>query len=137
MLEKLTIYTDGGCKNNPGPAAIGVIIQDGAGTTLETISRHIGMGTNNKAEYQALIAGLERALELKAQEVEIRSDSLLMVEQMNGRYRVKNAELAPLFQKAQELSRRLKKFSIIHIPREQNHHADRMAFKALNGDKDA
>ncbi len=133
MPDKLIIYTDGGCQHNPGPAAIGVVIQDEAGKTLETISRHIGQGTNNQAEYRALIAGLERALELQARAVEVRSDSQLMVEQMSGRYKVKDAALKPLFQKAQDLRWRFGGFSIGYIPRHKNHQADRLAGLALKG----
>ena len=132
MSDKLIIYTDGGCRRNPGPAAIGVVIQDISGTTLATISRYIGPGTNNQAEYRAVIAGLEEACLLKANSVEIRADSQLIVEQLNGRYKVKDASLRPLCQEAQNLGRRFRSFSIRYIPREMNREADRLAGQALD-----
>jgi len=133
MPDKVIIYTDGGCRHNPGPAAIGAVIQDVDRVQLATISSYIGLGTNNQAEYHAVIAGLKKALSLGAAEVEVRSDSQLIVEQLNGRYRVKDAALKPLFQEAQNLSRRFRSFSISYIPREMNREADRLACQALDG----
>jgi len=132
MPDKLIIYTDGGCRHNPGPAAIGVVIQDASGTDVADISEYIGHGTNNQAEYRAVIAGLEKACLLGANSIEMRSDSQLIVEQLNGRYRVKDAILKPLFQEAQNLSRRFRSFSIKYIPREMNREADRLANQALD-----
>ncbi|MCL2150096.1 MAG: ribonuclease HI family protein [Dehalococcoidia bacterium] len=132
MPESVIIYTDGGCRYNPGPAAIGVLVQDTSGTKLAAISRYLGHGTNNQAEYHAVIAGLEKALSLGASRVEVRADSLLIVEQLNGRYKVKNAVLRPLFLKAQNLSQRFQSFSVKHIPREMNNEADRLANQALD-----
>ncbi len=132
MSKQVIIYTDGGCRYNPGPAAIGVVIQDASGIVLAAISDYIGQGTNNQAEYQAVIAGLERAQALGASNVEIRTDSQLISEQMNGRYKVKDAALKPLFQKAQALSRRFQNFKIVHIPREKNREADRLVGMALS-----
>ena len=132
MSGKLIIYTDGGCRHNPGPAAIGVVIQNASGITIDNISRHIGPGTNNQAEYRAVIAGLEKAKALGADSVEIRADSQLIVEQLNGRYKVKEPTLKPLFQQAYDLSRRFKIFRIVHIPREMNREADKLASQALD-----
>jgi len=133
MSKHVVIYTDGGCRYNPGPAAIGVVIQDVQGVKLATISDYIGQGTNNQAEYRALIAGLEKAHALGASSVEIRTDSQLIAEQMRGRYKVKDAALKPLFQKAQILSHRFQSFCINHIPREMNSEADRLVGLALSG----
>jgi len=132
MSDKVIIYTDGGCRHNPGPAAIGVVIQDPSGLQLATISHYIGLGTNNQAEYQAVIAGLKKAQLLGAISVEMRADSQLIVEQLNGRYKVKDTALQPLFQEASALSRRFQSFSIHHIPRNMNREADKLACQALD-----
>ena len=101
---------------------------------LASISRHIGRATNNQAEYKALIAALEKAIELGARQVDIRLDSELVVKQVKGRYRVKNAALRPLYLKVGELLGRLEDFTISSIPREQNAEADRLANRALAKD---
>jgi ribonuclease HI len=129
--NKLTLYTDGCSKHNPGPAAIGVVIKNAAGQTIATMCQTIGEATNNQAEYRAVIAGLEKALDLGANTVEVRSDSQLIVEQLNGRFRVKDAELKPLFQKVQELHWRFAGFHIDYIPRGQNQEADKLANQAF------
>ncbi|UCH43842.1 MAG: ribonuclease HI family protein [Dehalococcoidales bacterium] len=127
----MIINTDGASQGNPGPAAIGVIIRDESNRQLASISRRIGRTTNNQAEYQAIIAALERAIKLGASRVELRSDSELVVKQVNGRYRVKNASLKPLYQKVNQLRNQLVDFRITHVNREQNKEADRLANKAL------
>jgi len=121
------IYTDGGADPNPGPGAIGVVIESTSGEKLATISQGIGMTTNNQAEYRAVIAGLEKALSLGIEEVEVRSDSELMVRQITGRYRVRNAGLKPLYQQVVSLTGKFRNFTITHIPRELNTEADRLA----------
>jgi ribonuclease HI len=131
--SKVTIYTDGAARGNPGPAAIGVIIKDETGNTIATISRRLGPTTNNQAEYRAIVAGLEKTLSLGAQYAAIKSDSELVVKQINGLYKVKNAALRPLYQEAVRLIGSLKGFSISYIPREQNSAADALANKALDG----
>ncbi|MBN2075542.1 MAG: ribonuclease HI family protein [Dehalococcoidales bacterium] len=131
MSKKALIFTDGGAEPNPGPGAIGVVIQNQQGETVATISRAVGRVTNNQAEYMAVIAALEKAASLGYDEVEMRADSELVVRQINGRYRVKNADLKPLYTKATELKNRLKNFSITHIPRNLNKEADRLAGEAL------
>ena len=92
-IERVIIATDGASRGNPGPAAIGATIKDGQGTLIARISRHIGIATNNQAEYQAVIAALNEALRLGARKVDISMDSELVVRQLSGRYRVKNAVL--------------------------------------------
>ncbi len=129
--EKLIINADGASRHNPGPAAIGATIKDERGSLLASISRHIGRATNNQAEYQALIAALEKAIDLGARRIDIRLDSELVVKQVKGRYRVKNAALRPLYLKVGELLSQLEGFTISSIPREQNAEADRLANKAL------
>ncbi len=129
--KRLLIYSDGASQGNPGPAAIGAVIEDGRGKVVSRISRRIGHATNNQAEYAAIIAALEEAVRLGAEEVELRADSELVVKQLNGRYKVKKATLRPLYQKVVRLTGSLKAFSITHVPRTQNREADRLANKAL------
>jgi ribonuclease HI len=130
-LERFIIYTDGASSGNPGPAAIGAVIKDGQGRVVSRISRTIGRATSNQAEYRAIIAALEEAARLGAGAVDIKSDSELVVKQLNGRYRVKKATLRPLYQKVVQLVGSLEAFTITHIPRTQNREADRLAGKAL------
>lgn len=125
------IFSDGGARGNPGPAAIGVVIfQDGK--VIETISQCIGETTNNQAEYQAVIAGLEKAKELKFEDIECFLDSELVVKQLRREYKVKNKDLAPLFVKTYNLSLQFKKISFNHVPREENKAADKLVNQALD-----
>jgi len=130
-IRKAVIHTDGAAEPNPGPAAIGATIKDEQGRLIARISQRIGITTNNQAEYRAIIAALEHAISLGINRVEMRSDSELVVKQINGKYRVKKAALKPLYQKVKQLQRQLKGFSITHIPREQNIEADELANIAL------
>jgi ribonuclease HI len=130
-MMSMVIYTDGVSRGNPGPAAIGAIIKDKQGKLIASISQSIGLTTNNQAEYRAIITALEKALSLGADRVDIRSDSELLVRQINGQYRVKKSTLKPLHQKVRQLLDQLEGFSIRHIPREQNSEADRLANNAL------
>ena len=130
-IKKVLIHTDGVSRGNPGRAAIGVTIKDEQGKLITTISQPIGLTTNNQAEYRAIIAALEKAMELGAGLVSVRSDSELVVRQIKGQYRVKKASLKPLYQKVIQLHSQLEKFDIRHIPREQNSEADRLANNAL------
>jgi ribonuclease HI len=131
MLNKVIIHSDGVSRNNPGPSAIGATIKDERGKLITSISRRIGRATNNQAEYRAIIAALETAIDLGARQVELNSDSQLVVRQINGRYRVKKTSLKPLYQRVEELQGRLGGFIIKHIPRQQNKEADRLANRAL------
>jgi ribonuclease HI len=129
---KIIINADGASRGNPGPAAIGATLKDGVGKLLASVSRRIGRATNNQAEYQAMIAALEQALKLGATEFEAYLDSELVVRQLNGRYRVKNAALKPLYQRAKELQGRFRRSVVHHIPRSKNGEADNLANAALN-----
>jgi ribonuclease HI len=129
--KKLLVYSDGASQGNPGRAAIGAVIKDEKGKVVATVSQAIGYTTNNQAEYRAIIAALEAAVKLGAEEVEVRADSELVVEQLNGRYKIKKASLRPLYQEVVRLTGALKTFSISYIPREHNKEADRLANKAL------
>lgn len=130
-IEKAILYTDGASRGNPGPAAIGAVIKDGQGRVLARISRRIGRTTNNQAEYQAVIAAIEEAVRLGVAGVVIKSDSELVVKQINGRYRVKNPALKPLHQRVRELQSLFQSFVIASIPRHQNAEADRLSKAAL------
>ncbi len=125
------IFTDGASRGNPGPAAIGAVIRDGQGEFVASISQAIGRTTNNQAEYRAVITALERALSLGAGQVDLRSDSELVVRQIKGQYRVKKAALRPLYLDVMQLASRLEGFTITRVPREENTEADRLANLAL------
>ena len=130
-IKRLVIYADGASSGNPGPAAIGATLKDEQGKLIASISQGIGRATNNQAEYRAVIAALEKAVKLGAKQVDINSDSELVVRQINGKYRVKNAALKPLYQQVKQLQSLLESFTITHIPREQNTEADSLANEAL------
>ena len=130
-IRKVVIHSDGVSRSNPGPAAIGATIKDKQGRMLATISRSIGRATNNQAEYRAVIAALEKAIELGAQQVELNLDSELVVRQVTGRYRVKNQTLKPLFAEVQKLLDSFESSKIRHVPRRLNREADRLANSAL------
>lgn len=125
------VYTDGGSRGNPGPAGIGAVITRN-GKSVASISEFLGVTTNNVAEYTALIKALEKSLDCGIEKVEVRTDSELMVRQMKGEYRVKNEGLKPLFQKAQALKNRFASFAIVHVRREYNKEADRLANQAMD-----
>ena len=131
QVKRVVIFTDGAAEPNPGPAAIGAIIKDGQGRVITTICQSIGHATNNHAEYSAIIAALELAIRVGANHVEIRSDSELVVRQINRQYRVKAASLKPLYQRVKRLTSQFEVFTIKHIPREQNTEADNLANMAL------
>ncbi len=130
-MKKLVINTDGASQGNPGPAAIGAVIKDEQGRVIISISQNIGQTTNNQAEYRATIAALEKAIALGAKQVEICSDSELLVRQINGQYRVKKASLKPLYQRVKHLQNQLEGFTITHIPGEENIEAHNLASLAL------
>ncbi|MBI4303314.1 MAG: ribonuclease HI family protein [Chloroflexi bacterium] len=130
-MERLIIYTDGASHGNPGPASIGVAIKDGLGRTVFSLSQPIGRTTNNQAEYRAVIAALEMALKMGATNVELRSDSELIVRQVNNQYRVKEPSLKPRYDRVKQLQRQFHSFNIVYIPREQNEEANRLAAMAL------
>jgi len=131
-MNKVVIYTDGAARGNPGPGAIGVVIKDEAGAVAAKISQRLGVTTNNQAEYQAIIAGLEKAVGLGVKSADVKSDSELVVNQINGRYKIKNTGLRPLYQKVVQLIGQLESFSISYIPRDQNKAADDLANQALD-----
>ncbi len=134
-MKQLSVYTDGGARGNPGPAALGVVIMDESGKVVKEFIRYLGETTNNQAEYKALIAGLEQVGKLsKPAGVALRAflDSELVVKQMKGEYRVKDEDLKPLFAKVQKLSQTFGHIVFTHIRREKNTHADSLVNRALD-----
>ena len=129
---KARLRTDGGARGNPGPAAFAYVLEAEDGTVIAAHGEKIGVATNNVAEYRALLAGLEKAVELAVPELEVLSDSELMVKQMRGEYRVKNEALRELSLEAARLARKLGKVEYRHVVREHNELADRLVNKALD-----
>jgi len=131
-MEKVVIFADGASRGNPGLAAIGATIKNEHGLLIASISKGIGITTNNQAEYRAIIAALEEAIRLGAKQADISLDSQLVVRQISGEYRVKNSALKPLYQQAKQLLSQFESFNIRHITRQQNKEADRLANLALD-----
>jgi probable phosphoglycerate mutase len=130
---KARLSTDGGARGNPGPAAYGYVLEAEDGTVLDARGETIGVATNNVAEYRALIAGLEKAVELGVDELEVVSDSELLVKQMQGEYRVKNEALRDLNDEANSLERKLGRVRYTAVRREHNELADKLVNEALDG----
>ena len=127
--KRLILRADGASLGNPGPAAIGVVIEDEGGQVVIQISKRIGKTTNNRAEYLALIAGLEQAARLGAQELDIRLDSQLIVRQLQGKYQ--SRELSLLYQRAADIMRKFNHFNVIQVPSSDNRVAHALAHRAL------
>jgi ribonuclease HI len=126
------MWVDGGSRGNPGPAAVGYRIEDEAGELLDEAGETIGVATNNEAEYRALIAAFDRAAELGARDVEVRSDSELLMRQMTGRYKVKSPHLRELWQEAQRAAGRFERVRYVEVRRTENTEADRQVNLALD-----
>ena len=126
------LFTDGGARGNPGPAAYGFVLEAEDGTVLAAEGQSIGVATNNVAEYSGLVAGLRKALELLVPDVEVVSDSELLVKQMRGEYRVKNDALRALFVEASTLARDVQSVEYRHVKRAHNELADRLVNEALD-----
>jgi ribonuclease HI len=131
-LKVLRLYTDGAARGNPGPAGLGVVIEDDQGMRLRGLCRYLGKATNNQAEYYALIEGLQAVRDWNPDRLEIYLDSQLVVEQVNGRYRVKNQDLKPLYQRARELIDSFPEVVIRHVERAKNKGADALANRAID-----
>jgi len=130
--KPLTLWTDGACRGNPGPAGVGAVIEaDGTGEQIE-LCAYIGETTNNVAEYRALLLALEEAEKLSPGSITVRSDSELLVRQLNGEYKVKSAHLKPLFLDAVRRLRRFPSARILHVGREENAKADLLANRAID-----
>ena len=129
---KARLCTDGGARGNPGPAAYGFVLEAEDGSVLAARGEAFGVATNNVAEYRALIAGLEEAVELAVSDLEVVSDSELMVKQMRGEYRIKNAALRELAAEAGRLARKLPEVRYRHVRRHENELADSLVNQALD-----
>ncbi|RLF48918.1 MAG: ribonuclease H [Thermoplasmata archaeon] len=132
MSKELIIYIDGASRGNPGEAGAGVVIVNRHLWLISAKGYYLGEMTNNQAEYHALLKGLEEAKQMGAKEVFVRSDSELLVKQMNGEYRVKNKDLRVLFEKARQIAQAFDICKFEYIPREHNTEADRLANRAIN-----
>lgn len=131
-MTKATLYADGGARGNPGPAGSGAVLLDEHGTVIAELRRSLGHATNNVAEYTGLIIGLEEALRRGIDELDVRMDSLLVVQQMNGRWKIKHPGLTPLALRAGELLARFPKRTVQHVPRELNGLADAQVNRAID-----
>lgn len=130
--EAVVVHCDGGARGNPGPAGIGATIAIPRGETIEEISEPIGVATNNVAEYAAVLEALRRARALGARRVDLRTDSKLLVEQLNGNYRVKSPGLRRLYEEVRAEVRALEEVRFTHVPRERNRRADRLVNDAID-----
>ena len=131
-MKRARLFTDGGARGNPGPAAAAYVLEAADGTILDARGERIGDATNNVAEYRALVTGLAKAVELGVEELEVVSDSELLVKQMTGEYRVKNRALVALSLEAAELARRLGRVTYRAVRRAENTVADRLVNDALD-----
>jgi ribonuclease HI len=132
-VSRVTVNVDGGARGNPGPAAIGVVLRDGHGQVLEEVGEKIGEATNNVAEYRALLRGIELAKAHDADDLELIGDSELVVRQVEGRYKVKNAGMKQLYGEVVRALRDFDAWSIRHVRRKENADADRLVNEALDG----
>ena len=131
-MKTLRLYTDGAARGNPGPAGLGVVIEDDQGMRLRGLCRYIGVATNNRAEYLALLEGLRAVRDWKPDHLEVYLDSNLVVEQVNGRWKIKHVDLQPLARQVQELLREFPSVTVAHVRREKNMGADALANKAID-----
>jgi ribonuclease HI len=132
-VSRIIVNVDGGARGNPGPAAIGIVLRDGEGEVLEKVGEKIGEATNNIAEYRALLRGVELAAAHGASELELIGDSELVVRQVEGRYKVKNAGMKELYDEVKQALRGFDSWSIRHVRRAENADADRLVNEALDG----
>jgi ribonuclease HI len=136
-LDEIVIYSDGGARGNPGPAGIGAVVLDPSTDPprrLATVSATIGIATNNVAEYRALIEGLRAAAPYRARRVRVRADSLLVINQLRGEWKIKHADLRPLYEEARELLRGYDDVDLAHVRRELNTDADALVNAALDAE---
>lgn len=131
-MSRITVNVDGGARGNPGPAAIGVVVRDGGGEVLEEHGERIGRATNNVAEYRALLRGIELAARHGATELELVGDSELIVRQVEGRYKVKDATMRELHAEVKRALQPFETWSIRHVRREHNAEADRLVNQVLD-----
>lgn len=131
-MSEIIIYSDGAARGNPGPAGAGAVLTSKTGKVLAEVSKYLGEMTNNQAEYRALLLALEEAQRHGATRLAIYADSELMVKQIRGEYKMKNAGLKPLHQEIMQHLRKIGPYTIEHVPREKNSHADDLANRAID-----
>lgn len=131
-MKVLRLFTDGAARGNPGPAGLGMVLEDDQGLRLWGGHRYVGSATNNRAEYLALIDGLRKAAEWRPDRLEVYMDSQLVVEQVAGRYKVRDPGLQPLHRQVQDLLQAFPRVSVSHVPRERNRGADALANRAID-----
>jgi ribonuclease HI len=132
LADEWLLMVDGAARGNPGDAGCGAVILDSNGTVVKELSCYLGHTTNNVAEYEGLLMGLEALVRLGKKRIRVQSDSQLLVRQLNGEYRVKDEKLKALFHKAMALLRQFEAYRILHVPRELNKLADRLANKGID-----
>lgn len=130
--KRLVVRSDGAARGNPGPAGIGVVVSDERGHPLSCIARYLGTTTNNQAEYAALILALETAAAYRPEHLDVLLDSELVVKQLQGAYRVRSAELRPLYERSKALLQRFPSITLKHVRRQANRQADALANKAID-----
>lgn len=131
-MTKYILNTDGGARGNPGPGAIGVVLKTGRNVIVKEVGKYLGQSTNNEAEYQALIEGLNVAREKGATELACRLDSELVVKQLRGEYKIKSVRLKNFYIQIKNLEKEFKKVEYAHVPRSQNKEADRLVNETLD-----
>ncbi len=131
-MPPFVLHADGAARGNPGPAGAGAVLYDPAGDVVAELRRALGTATNNRAEYEAVVLGLEEARSRGVDDIVVRLDSELIVRQLRGEYRIRNAALQPLAQRALRLLHGFRDWRIEHVPRERNAHADRLANEAVD-----
>jgi ribonuclease HI len=134
--EAIILEADGGSRGNPGPAGCGAVLRDGAGNVIGQFARFLGRATNNVAEYQGLLMGLEEAFKFNPSSLQVKLDSELLVKQLNGLYQVKSPHLRPLYQQAKAWLGKFKRISVAHVPRRCNQLADNLANQAMDQGRD-
>ncbi len=134
-LSEVKMYADGGSRGNPGPSASGWVLFDIDGSVLKEGGKYLGITTNNQAEYQALKFGLEDAKKMQVKRVQVYMDSLLVINQMKGIFKVKNRDLWPIYEAIRELAKSFQKVTFTHVPRELNKEADRMVNETLDANQ--
>jgi ribonuclease HI len=132
--QKITLYADGGSRGNPGQSASGFVLMDEQGTVIMKSGVYLGITTNNQAEYQSLKFGLEQAQKLGAREVDVYMDSLLVINQMKGKFKVRNRDLWPIYEAIKELTGHFKQVKFTHVPRELNKLADAEVNETLDSE---
>jgi ribonuclease HI len=131
-LSRVRVYSDGAARGNPGPSGAGAVLVEPSGQIVDRLGKYLGVRTNNYAEYMGLLLGLTRARELGVREVEVFTDSELMIRQLAGRYQVKSPSLRPLYQQALKLLNNFSRVKLVHVPREMNSAADEMSNRAID-----